>query len=202
MLPENPSITLGVLDAVSRDDKVTQRYIATELGIALGLANAYLRRCISKGLIKVKHIPARRYAYYLTRTGFSEKSRLAAEFFSQSVQLFRVARGQTKEILAICHERGFRRVALWGAGDLAEILLLCLSDFPDIEVVGVVAAQPGSMHGIPMAPGLDALPAADAVVVTALECPDEAYQAAIAGFPAHLVLVPPLLGVSTTGRGG
>ena len=38
-------IVLGVLDAVERDPSVTQRSVARELGIALGLANAYLRRC-------------------------------------------------------------------------------------------------------------------------------------------------------------
>ena len=46
-------IALGVLDAVERNPSVTQRSVAQELGIALGLANAYLKRCVRKGLIKV-----------------------------------------------------------------------------------------------------------------------------------------------------
>lgn len=35
-------ITLGVLDAVDSNASVTQRSMAKELGIALGLANSYL----------------------------------------------------------------------------------------------------------------------------------------------------------------
>ena len=48
----DPEITLGVLKAVEGNDSVTQRSLAKELGIALGLANAYLKRCAKKGLIK------------------------------------------------------------------------------------------------------------------------------------------------------
>ena len=42
-------ITLGVLDAVHENEKVTQRSVARDLGIALGLANAYLKRWCARG---------------------------------------------------------------------------------------------------------------------------------------------------------
>ena len=63
---------LELLGAVERGD-ITQRRLSRELGIAVGLVNAYIKRCINKGYIKVKAIPPRRYAYYLTPKGFSEK---------------------------------------------------------------------------------------------------------------------------------
>ena len=47
------AITLQLLSAVEENDAVTQRSMAQDLGIALGLANAYLKRCVRKGLIKV-----------------------------------------------------------------------------------------------------------------------------------------------------
>jgi ribosomal protein S25 len=64
-------IVLGVLDAVERNQHITQRVVANELGIALGLANAYLKRCVRKGLVKISEVPRRRYAYYLTPQGFA-----------------------------------------------------------------------------------------------------------------------------------
>ena len=42
--------------------------------MALGLTNAYLKRCIRKGFIKVTQIPANRYAYYLTPRGLQKKA--------------------------------------------------------------------------------------------------------------------------------
>ena len=74
-------ILLGVLTVVERDANTSQRGISRELDVALGLANAYLKRCVRKGLIKIKQVPRRRYAYYLTPRGFAEKSRLAGRVF-------------------------------------------------------------------------------------------------------------------------
>src|SRR6266478_497618 len=91
---DNQRIMLGVLQSVERDGGQSQRRLAAELGIALGLVNAYLKRCIKKGLVKVSEAPARRYAYYLTPQGFAEKSRLAVDYFSHSFSLFRRARGE------------------------------------------------------------------------------------------------------------
>ena len=68
-------------------------------GIALGLANAYLKRCVKKGLIKVSQAPANRYAYYLTPKGFTEKSRLTAEYLTISFNFFRDARAQCAALL-------------------------------------------------------------------------------------------------------
>ena len=58
---QNDDITLGLLSAVEEDSHITQRSIASELSIALGLTNAYLRKCVDKGLVKVQHIPKKRY---------------------------------------------------------------------------------------------------------------------------------------------
>ena len=63
---EASRIMLGLLDAVEQERAHSQRHLASELGIALGLVNAYLKRCMNKGLVKVREAPARRYAYYLT----------------------------------------------------------------------------------------------------------------------------------------
>src|SRR5487761_2401135 len=63
---ENERIVRDLLTSVEHDGERSQRRIAAELGIALGLVNAYLKRCAKKGLVKVHDAPARRYAYYLT----------------------------------------------------------------------------------------------------------------------------------------
>ncbi len=81
---QETEIMLEVLSAVERNSKITQRSLSRELGIALGLANAYLKRCARKGLIKVQQAPLNRYAYYLTPEGFTEKSRLTAEYLAVS----------------------------------------------------------------------------------------------------------------------
>src|SRR5471032_530874 len=128
---EDERIVLNLLNSVD-DGAPSQRRIAAELGIALGLVNAYLKRCVKKGLLKVSEAPARRYAYYLTPQGFAEKSKLTVDYLSYSFLFFRQARADCTQILRLAKERGVRRIALAGASDLAEIVRLCALE-NDIE---------------------------------------------------------------------
>src|SRR6201993_3122886 len=118
-------IVLGLLNSVESDGARSQRRIAAELGIALGLVNAYLKRCVKKGLVKVHDAPARRYAYYLTPQGFAEKSRLTVQYLSDSFSFFRLAKSDCARVLDQAKGRGFSRVVLAGQSDLAEVAILC-----------------------------------------------------------------------------
>lgn len=184
-------IVLAVLDVVERDTHITQRHLASELGIALGLANTYLKRCVRKGLIKVSQVPPRRYAYYLTPQGFSEKSRLTATYLANSFSFFRRARQQCGEIFADAIAKGHRRLALVGTGDLAEIASLVAREY-QVSIAGVV---PGSVEADEIAKAVAALGPVDAVVITALESSRDVYSASVSAFSAEQVHAPALLRV-------
>jgi DNA-binding MarR family transcriptional regulator len=182
-------ILLGVLDLVERDPAVTQRSVAKELGIALGLANAYLKRCIHKGLVKVSQVPSRRYAYYLTPQGFAEKSRLTASYLAYSFSFFRQAQTQLADIYSTAAQRGQRRLVLIGEGDLAEIASLVAGKHP-IEICGTIAANNDPAQ---LSADLKALGAVDAVVITATDQPRESYETARKFFSVDCVHAPELL---------
>jgi len=182
-------IVLGLLDAVARDPAVTQRTVAMELGIALGLANAYLRRCVRKGLIKVSDAPARRYAYYLTPQGLAEKSRLTASYLSHSFAFFREARAQCADLMRSAAARAHRRLALIGSGELSEIARLVAREHP-VEIAGTVAA---SRDQAALAADLADLGTVDAAIVTAIADPDEAFEAALRLLGPDRVYAPALL---------
>jgi DNA-binding MarR family transcriptional regulator len=190
--PSEAAITLGMLNAVAGNAVVTQRSLARELGIALGLANAYLKRCVNKGYIKVSHVPARRYAYYLTPKGFAEKSRLSAEYLTRSFVYFRLARAQFHDLFAACERNGWRRIALVGAGDLAEIAKL-VADNHEISLVGLVDPRATRFGRVPVVADLAALGEIDAVIVTDLRQPQATFEALRARLPEERVLALSLL---------
>lgn len=188
-------IMLGVLDAVEQDRVHSQRHLASELGIALGLVNAYLKRCINKGLVKVQEAPARRYAYYLTPKGFAEKSRLTVEYLSYSFQFFREAKADCSELLQAAKARGVNSVLLLGQSDLAEIAALCALE-QGVTIAGTVQPGAGGQHflGRPVFEDCDAVTAAfDGVLVTDLGQARRVCEDAVARFGAGRVLVPDLL---------
>ena len=196
-------ITLGLLSAVEGNSAVTQRSIAGDLGIALGLANAYLKRCVKKGFIKVSQVPANRYAYYLTPKGFAEKSRLTAEYLSSSFSFFRNARAQCTDAFLTCAQHDWRRVALAGTGDLGEIATLCAMETP-VTLVGFIDTEtaPRRFAGLPVAAKLSDLDAFDAVLITDLRRPQQTFDALAGEMDAARVLAPPLLNVTRSRKDG
>jgi DNA-binding MarR family transcriptional regulator len=195
---ERSRIVLGLLESVERDGGTSQRRLASELGIALGLVNAYLKRCVKKGLVKVAHAPARRYAYYLTPQGFAEKSRLTVEYLSYSFSFFRSARADCAAALEGASARGWKRIALAGVSDLAEISTICALE-SGVGIVAVVdpSANAARFIGLAVVPSFDDLPEpCDAVLLTDLKDPVKTLAQARAHFGAERVLVPDLL----TGR--
>lgn len=198
--------TLGLLGAVEQESNLTQRTLAVRLGIALGLTNALIKRCARKGLIKIQQAPAGRYVYYLTPRGFAEKSRLTAEYLKASLDFYRVSRTQAAVVFEGCHARGWRRVALAGASELAEIVSLAARD-AGIEIVALLDgdAQGSQRIGIPVVRHLDELDGVDAIMVTDITAPQETYERLRNGFEEHRVLTLPLLRVSRidgNGHGG
>ena len=194
------SITLELLDAVHRNNDISQRLLASDLGIALGLTNLYLRRCVQKGLVKVKSTPANRYAYYLTPKGFTEKSRLTARYLSRQFDFYRHARGECDTLLERCDRDGWNRIALYGLGDLAEIALLC-SLRHSVAIAGVVQPQAtvAEFLGVPVAATVAELADVDGVMLTEYHRPQHSYQDLVAAYPAERVLVPEFLRISLAG---
>src|SRR3984885_1692133 len=144
MEQKNERIVLGLLSSVESDGARSQRRIAAELGIALGLVNAYLKRCVKKGLVKVGDAPARRYAYYLTPQGFAEKSRLTVQYLSDSFSFFRKAKDDCTCLFKEAAALGFCRLVLAGKADLAEIAILCAVEMGATVVAVVDARDEGS----------------------------------------------------------
>jgi DNA-binding MarR family transcriptional regulator len=195
--PENARIVLGLLESVERDGAQSQRKLASDLGIALGLVNAYLKRCVKKGLVKIGQAPARRYAYYLTPHGFAEKSRLTVEYLSRSFSFFRRAREDCSSVLKAARARGWNRIALVGVSDLAEIATICALE-QGVTIVAVVDAKARSDRfvGAPIVASIDAVPGDfDALVVTDLQATRETLKVVLGALEVERVFVPALLGL-------
>jgi DNA-binding MarR family transcriptional regulator len=201
---EASRIMLGLLDAVEQDRAHSQRHLASELGIALGLVNAYLKRCMKKGLVKVRQAPARRYAYYLTPQGFAEKSRLTLEYLSYSFGFFRQAKADCSELFRVAKISGLKNILLVGQSELAEVAALCAME-QSVRIVGLVQpdAQVERFIGLPVYPNFDSVSEpVDALLITELNNARIVCETAIARFGFARVLVPELLRVRIRQQGG
>ncbi len=129
-------VMVHLLSEIESNPVFTQRGLAEELGIALGLMNQYLKRCLTKGWIRASQISPRRITYFLTPTGFKEKSLMAKDYLARSFTFFRDARTECEEAFGVCKTNGWLNIALLGAGDLADIAkLVAIGIGVQLEVV-------------------------------------------------------------------
>lgn len=128
---------LLILNELSNDDSLTQRDISSRLGMALGLANSYIKNLIQKGFITVKSIPPRRYAYYLTPKGFAEKTRLTYDLLHDYTRIYRETRSSLNKLFSALKAGGMGQVVFAGADEVAEIAYITLHEM-GIALAGVI----------------------------------------------------------------
>jgi DNA-binding MarR family transcriptional regulator len=162
---------LQLLEALEHESRITQRTLATRLGIALGLTNLYLKRLIRKGYIKCVTVSPNRLVYSLTPKGMTRKARLTYEFMKYSLDFYRDARQHLRRSLvqAVAQRQ---RVAIYGTGDAAELVFLLVRDM-GLELVAVFGPeQNGQFLGLPVTVIADhANVAYDVLIVAVLERP-------------------------------
>jgi len=140
---------LQLLEALEQEAIITQRTLATRLGIALGLTNLYLKRLIRKGYVKCVTVSPNRLVYSLTPRGVARKARLTYEFMKYSLDFYRDVRQHLRRSLAGAVARQ-NRVAIYGTGDAAELVFLLLRDM-GLELTAVFGPEGnGQFLGLPV----------------------------------------------------
>ncbi|MFQ6024826.1 MAG: winged helix-turn-helix transcriptional regulator [Acidiferrobacterales bacterium] len=187
-------LILELLDAIGKKSDVSQRHLARHMGVALGLANSYLKRCIRKGFVKIREAPANRYLYYLTPKGFAEKSRLTAKYLSISFAFYRRASASCVHVFQQCAANGWQRVILCGVSDLAEIASLQAVE-SEVEIVGVYDPHTDrtSFIGKRVWRDLNGVEPFDGCVLTDLHSPATSYEQLVALVGRERVAVPDIL---------
>jgi DNA-binding MarR family transcriptional regulator len=162
---------LQLLEALEQESTITQRTLATRLGIALGLTNLYLKRLVRKGYVKCVTVSPNRLVYSLTPRGVARKARLTYEFMKYSLDLYRDVRQHLRRSLAGAVARQ-NRVAIYGTGDTAELVFLLLRDM-GLELTAVFGPDGnGQFLGLPVQPISEHSPDLyDVLIVAVLERP-------------------------------
>jgi DNA-binding MarR family transcriptional regulator len=126
-----------ILDELANNDTLTQRDLSKRMGIALGLVNSYLKNLIAKGYITVSTIPPKRYGYYLTPRGFTEKTRLAYDLLQDYTRIYREAKNNYRKLFKDLERAGIKRVVFAGVDEVAEFAYITLQE-TGLEIVGAV----------------------------------------------------------------
>ena len=93
---------LNVLRYLESTQKVSQRGLSSSLGISLGKVNFIIRALIDKGIIKARNFKnnknKRAYAYYLTKEGIQEKSKMTLQFFKRKMHEYDILKKEIRDL--------------------------------------------------------------------------------------------------------
>src|SRR4030066_1586776 len=129
--------TLEILEELSSNGQVTQRELSRKVGIALGLANFFIKRLVQKGYVEIVYLERNRLGYLITPQGIAEKSRLTYSYIHRSYGYVRKLRISIRERLKALSREGVHNIVIYGGGDIAEVTYLAIQEV-GMKLAGVV----------------------------------------------------------------
>ncbi|HAP54853.1 MAG TPA: hypothetical protein DCQ16_02670 [Spirochaetaceae bacterium] len=96
---------------------VSQRELAGEAGLSLGMTNALLRRFAERGWIKLLRLSGKSLSYILTPGGMEEILRRSIAYFSRAARSASLYRDKIDDFVRSIAQRGFSTLVLSGLGE-------------------------------------------------------------------------------------
>jgi len=161
---------LLILTALAQDPFLTQAALARRCGLSVAMVNNYLKEQCELGLIEYRRKSLKSVSYHITSMGRAQMEVLEAERMADAVDRFTAAKERILKRMQVQAPEGtLRRVILFGAGPLAEMVLPALTQ-AGIQVTGICddTLAPGSdWFGCPVFEFAQiGVMAPDAVVIT------------------------------------
>ena len=129
-----------ILDLIEKNKNITQRKMSESIGIAVSMVNKYLDDYEKSGYIKRKYKTTKTVKYLVTKKGTERRKLLNIWYLKSSHDVYISAKDNITSFLNQIIEKGFKKILLYGAGEVAEIMLQVMNDDNNIplKVLAVV----------------------------------------------------------------
>ena len=125
---------LRILAEVEADPQTSQRSLSRRVGIALGLTNLLLRNLADKGYLRITQAGWKRWVYALTPAGVSRKLQLTAAYVHRILGQYQRVRQLVRSEIESLDLHRESSIAIYGTGELAELVYLALREMNIEEV--------------------------------------------------------------------
>jgi DNA-binding MarR family transcriptional regulator len=129
-----------ILDLIEKNKDITQRELASHLGIAVSMVNLMLDSLEKSHLLKRKKASSKVVDYVLTKQGFERRKVLNIMYLRSSQLLYDYAKENITTFLDQLELQGYKNFFLYGAGEVAEMLLHALytKQHSLIKILGII----------------------------------------------------------------
>ncbi len=113
---------LQVLDRVGRNSSISQRELARDTGISLGLINVILKKFLQVGYLQVSRLNKRKLEYVLTPAGFLAMARRTYNYATRTIRNYQSLHSQIAALLSELCKSGYDYFSIHGDGELREMI--------------------------------------------------------------------------------
>jgi FlaA1/EpsC-like NDP-sugar epimerase len=117
-----------LLHSVEKNAAITQRQLSLELNTVVSLVNQDIKEGIKNGYIAKKARSKTRAHYVITKKGIQRKRYLNLEYFDAVQKLYDEAKEHLLEFLNSLENKGLKTIVLYGAGEVAALMLRVLKE--------------------------------------------------------------------------
>lgn len=129
-----------ILDMIEKNSRITQREMSQSIDIAVSMVNMYLDGYVKKGYVRRKKYSSKDVEYFITKKGIERRKLLNIWYLKSSHEVYLQAKDNIVTFLAQIIEKGFSKILLYGAGEVAEIMLNVVNENSNrpLEVIAVI----------------------------------------------------------------
>lgn len=129
-----------ILDLIEKKGKITQRMMSNHLDVSVSMINSYLDKYEDNKYIIRLYINSKNVTYKITTKGIERKKVLNIRYLENAYSIYLGAKNNIDNFLKQITDRGFKKIMLYGAGEVAEILLqtIYIDKSIPLEVVAVI----------------------------------------------------------------
>lgn len=131
---------LSLLQHMEMNPDTTQKEMAAIIHAAPSMVNIYLNAYEEKRYIVREYLSAKKVKYRITPEGLKRKNYLLITYLHELLKLYKLAEDKVEAFLVHLEEKGYRRILLYGAGEVAETILGIIKSREDslLEVMGII----------------------------------------------------------------
>jgi DNA-binding MarR family transcriptional regulator len=129
-----------ILDLIEKNKDITQREIAKQLGIAVSMVNMILDDLEKNHYLKRKKHTSKTVEYLLSKQGYERRKLLNIWYLKSSQDIYMSAKDNILVFIQQIIAKGYKKILLYGAGEVAEILVRVLNEDKKIplEVLAII----------------------------------------------------------------
>ncbi|WP_422484810.1 winged helix-turn-helix transcriptional regulator [Gudongella sp. DL1XJH-153] len=125
---------LMILEYMDNNPDTTQKELGKAIGAATSMINAYIDEYEMNGYVRREYITSKKVKYHVTPKGQKRKNYLNVTYIQELMDLHKLAKAGVEEFLKRVSQKGFHSILLYGAGEVAEIILNVVNNTEDIDM--------------------------------------------------------------------